>query len=73
MTHAEAVAAVRRGDRVTNEFSLFAAELPACPGGRSEPGHHWRTLFCDSDTDVVECGYCGRQRVTACNFDEEYA
>jgi hypothetical protein len=70
VTDAEAVEAVRRGERVAGTYSLHAAEKgPPCPGFNC----HWRTLFCDSETDVVECSRCGRQELKRCNFDEEYA
>ena len=68
MTTAEAIAAVRRGERVSGEHSRHAAETfdPRCR-------HYWRTLYCDSETDVVECLHCGRQQLARCNFDDEYA
>ena len=65
--HAEAVAKVWAGGRITNEHSLFVVEQD-----RPCSAHHWRTLLCDSETDVCECSKCGKQIVTACNFDEEY-
>lgn len=66
----EAIAAVRRGERVAGKFSCHAAAKPvACPGFNCK----WRTLFCNSDEDVVECYHCGRQDVCRCNFDDEYA
>jgi hypothetical protein len=68
MTTAEAIEAVRRGERVAGEYSIHAAiKPPICVN------HHWRTLFCDGTTDVVECSVCGVQDVAVCNFDEEYA
>jgi hypothetical protein len=69
MNHKEAVEAVRRGDRAAGPHSLHAVTIPPCPGFN----HHWRTLFCDGETDVVECSRCGIQQVAPCNFDEEYA
>ena len=70
MTTAEAIAAVRRGERVTNEHSTKASE----DADKAQRCHHfWRTLFCDNETDVVECGNCGQQKLARCNFDDEYA
>lgn len=71
MTAEEAIAAVRRGERVKSEFSLHDTEKSElCP----DWNHQWRTLFCDGgDLDVVECRHCGRQEVAHCNFDEEYS
>ncbi len=70
MTDAEAIAAVRRGERVSGPYSLHPASkaercwLPRCT---------YRTLFCDGDTDVVECSVCGHQRLARCTFDEDFA
>lgn len=74
MTDQEAIAEVRAGRRVAGEFSKHAEEKPdawktTCPGFN----HQWRTLFCDGDTDVVECIRCGRQELCRCNFDDECA
>ena len=76
MTCAEAIAAVRRGERVTNEHSLHATAkvgeemLTLCPGFN----HSYRVLFCDrGDEDVAECYRCGYQAVVLCNFDDDYA
>lgn len=70
MTAQEAIEAVRRGERVSGPYSIHAqAKEGGCPCWN----HHWRTLFCDSETDVVECSRCGAQELARCNFDEEYA
>lgn len=75
MTDSEAVDAARHGERVAGQFSLHAAALPTdemlkvCPGWN----HNWRVLFCDGDTDVVECRRCGTQQLARCNFDEDFA
>lgn len=75
METSEAIEAVRRRQRVGGPHSLHAAALPVeqmlkvCPGFN----HQWRTLFCDGDTDVVECYRCGIQDLARCNFDDEYA
>jgi hypothetical protein len=70
MTTAEAVEAVRRGERVAGPHSIHEGEDPGgCPGFN----HRWRTLFCDGATDVVECSRCGRQQLARCNLDDEYA
>ncbi len=63
-----AIEAVRRGERVSGQFSIHTEQKP---GPCTHP--HWRTLFCDSETDVVECRDCGEQRLAVCNFDDEYA
>lgn len=62
MTTAEAIAAARRGERVSGPHSLHAAEGESCPGFN----HARRTLFCDSETDVVECRRCGEQACGNC-------
>lgn len=68
MTDTEAIEAVRRGERVSGEHSLHAEEKQVvCTI------HQWRVLFCDSETDVVECAKCGWQKLARCTFDEEYA
>jgi hypothetical protein len=70
MTDDEAIAAVRRGERVKGDCSLHDAEKPeGCPGFN----HAYRTIFCNSDRDVVECSRCGHQMVTRCDFDDEFA
>lgn len=70
MTDPEAIQIVRDGGRVHTKFSLHVSENQA-----SALCQHlyWRTIACDSETDVVECESCGRQRLARCNFDEEYA
>lgn len=68
MSPEEAIAAVRRGERVASEHSIHPEPKTPCAVCQ-----HWRTLFCNSDEDVVECSKCGRQAVAVCNFDDEYA
>jgi hypothetical protein len=70
MTDAEAIAACREGKRVQIECSMHAEENPA-----SALCLHtfWRTIACDSETDVIECAKCGRQRLARCNFDDDFA
>lgn len=68
MTDQEAIEAVRRGERVAGTHSLHTTETPD-PLCR----HSYRTLFCDGDTDVVECLTCGLQRLARCTFDEDFA
>lgn len=76
MTDSEAVAAVRRGERVAGSYSMHPAApadvlamLKICPGFN----HDWRVIFCTSETDVVECRRCGTQELCRCDFNEEYA
>lgn len=68
MTDAEAISAVRGGQRALTATSILAAETP-------DPGcvHAWRTVACDFDTDVLECSRCGNQRLAACDFDDDFA
>jgi hypothetical protein len=33
----------------------------------------WRTIYCDSVTDIVRCDRCGLRAQVACNFDDDYA
>lgn len=68
MTIEDAINAFYAGYRVVCEKSLHATETPN-PWCR----HHWRTLFCNGEKDVLECSYCGRQAVAKCDFDEEFA
>lgn len=70
MMQREAIAAAKRGERVSGGHSLHKAEKPEAA---TCPHNLWRTLFCDSSEDVVECSVCGKQEVVGCNFDEEYA
>lgn len=58
----------RSGVRIKTEYSLFDEEI------NSIDCNHpwWRDIACDGDYDVVECSKCGRQKVTKCNFDDEY-
>lgn len=62
-------AVVRAGGRVCNKLSLHAEEDPSkCHGV-----HCWRTIVCDGETDVIECSRCGKQALSKCDFDEEFA
>jgi hypothetical protein len=69
MDKSEMVAAVRRGERIDTETSLYESEISPCP----RPNHIWRVILCDDPDDVVECAKCGKQRVAKCDFDEEYS
>lgn len=70
MNDKEAIAVAKVGGRVAGKFSIHEEAKPdVCPGFNCQ----WRTLFCDGETDVVECYKCGRQDTARCNFDEEYA
>ena len=70
MTADEAIEAVKRGERVQGKHSIHEREKEMMqPCFHS----HWRTIFCNDETDVVECSVCGQQRLARCNFDEEYA
>jgi hypothetical protein len=72
VTKAELVAAAGRGERIHTEHSLHRAEdQTACAPGFSHRA--WRVIACDNHHDVVECSRCGVQRVTACDFDEEFS
>jgi hypothetical protein len=68
-TDQQAIDSVKNGGRATTSHSLHAAEsvdAPMC-------NHVWRTVACNDEQDVVECRRCGRQRLAACNFDEDFA
>lgn len=67
MTDAEAIQSVRDGKRAKTDTSLHDADKPGLCGYV----HQWRVIACDSETDVVECANCGRQKLAKCNFDEE--
>lgn len=70
LTDAIAIEIVRKGLRVGGRYSSHPSEQPElCPSGN----HNWRVLYCDSNEDVVECRQCGKQRLSACNFDDEMA
>lgn len=54
------------GERITSAHSLHKQEVnTACDM------HNWRVIVCDHHRDVEECSHCGRQRITACSFDED--
>ena len=74
MEDRQAIEVARRGERVDTNYSYHKAEKETaiCYGAKSHFYHHWRTIACDGETDVVECSDCGRQAVCACNFDEQY-
>lgn len=58
-------------ERVTGGCSLHDAEKPElCPNGHG----HWRCVKCGPDDwDVIECHRCGKQQLTRCTFDEDFA
>lgn len=69
MTDAQNIFKALQGERITTEFSLFTvAKQPCHPGCCS-----WRTIACDDEKDVLECRWCGTQRVAQCNFDDDCA
>lgn len=68
MTDEEAIAAVRAGKRAKVALSLFREPTNPEPHTCTD-----RVIVCTDKTDVVECPRCGKQRVTACTFDEDYA
>ena len=64
------LAAAVRGEHIAPELSLF----PNGPKAQRAPCDHYdRAIVCVDDKDVVECVHCGRQRVTRCTFDDDYA
>jgi hypothetical protein len=62
----------KTGQHIRPPLSLFNEPLLQCPQ-QFDRGHWWRTIICVDDEDVVECAYCGEQRVTRCSFDDDYA
>ena len=68
MTDFEAIEAARLGNRACTVHSLRDRETP-------DPRcyHSWRTIACNSETDVIECSECGRQELCECDFDDEFA
>ncbi len=65
-----AIATVRAGGRAMTRTSMdFTAQERAT---EATCLHRWRTIACDSETDVIECYRCGRQTTCVCDFDEEY-
>ena len=68
MTTQEAIEAVRGGGRCKTDTTLFDDVQPSM----KQCIHHWRTVACDSETDVIECGKCGLQALAKCDFDEEF-
>lgn len=65
------IEAVRMGHRIKVKQSLHERETPeACPNGVHG---HWRVIVCDNETDVIECARCGKQRLTVCNFDDDFS
>lgn len=63
------LAEAKAGKRIRPVTSIREAETP----GSAFCAHHWRTIICVDDEDVCECSRCGRQVVTACNFDDDFA
>lgn len=63
----EMIEDARNGERISNELSMHICEIVDI-----NCNHHWRTILCHNGTDVRECSKCGRQTVTACNFDDDY-
>lgn len=64
---------VESGGRITAKHSMFSEVKDVGPHSCM-----WRAILCcqnegPKDLDVVECGLCGKQRVSICNFDDEYS
>lgn len=70
MTDAEAIAAVQLGLRAVTETSMHVRHEPdRCQGFN----HNWRVIACNDVNDALECSHCGRQKLAACNFEEDFA
>lgn len=70
MTQKELIEKVRCGERIHTEFSIHEKEQKPCKHNM----HMWRVIVCDdSEWDVVECWRCGMQKISRCNFDEDYS
>jgi hypothetical protein len=70
MTNAEAITAVRSGGRCETGTTIFGLKPEL---GISNCRHRWRTVACDSETDVIECDRCGRQVACRWTFDDDFA
>ena len=68
MTNEEAVAAVKAGGRCETRHTILGLEIQV---GADRCSHHWRTVACDGESDVIECSICGKQLLVQCNFDED--
>lgn len=70
MTQDAFIEAAQRGERIHTQHSRHPAELLSAD---CQFQHRWREIACNGIKDVLECSVCGRQRLTACTFDEDYA
>jgi hypothetical protein len=55
--------------RIVGGCSLHAKEAAT---SASCPHSWWRCVYCNSEWDMSECRDCGKQRVEACHFDDDY-
>lgn len=62
-----AIEAVRVGGRTRVPMSMFEAEKNIGPHACPE-----RIIVCADPTDISECPKCGKQRIVACHFDDDY-
>ena len=61
-------------ERVTGGSSIFTEEkAELCKKSQGIQCGFARVVFCNNETDIIECSRCGKQRTTTCNFDEDYA
>lgn len=67
--HDSKVEIVRNGGRISSKSAIHKDQQP----GLCAHSHGWRPILCNFVTDVIECPDCGMQRVTECNFDEDFA
>ena len=73
MTDSEAITAVTAGLRCFTETTHWGLQTPEIHPHNPPCNHHWRTVACDSSTDVIECLSCGQQKTCHCTFDDDFA
>jgi hypothetical protein len=71
MSNEEAIAAVKAGGRCQTEHAVLGLDEQTRADAMCV--HSWRVVACDSDTDVLECSRCGRQKLVPCSFDDDMA
>lgn len=71
MTDEEAIEAVRNGKRAVTKFTVSDARVALYKDSQHRCRHGWKIVACDSETDVIECIHCGKQRLVPCDFDDD--
>lgn len=67
-TDTELIEMAKRGERIPRQKHSLHDEQMHGPCDHRD----WRVILCNEEDDVLECQRCGAQRVTKCNFDDDY-